>query len=94
MLKKRNLWGQKLCSTQNIVFILCWFSHLGLNLKLWKKVRGFFLHFVQKSVESPGKYVQYLSGVLLLRNQNTNRRLEKALLFGPSLKDYYKLCNI
>jgi hypothetical protein len=53
-------------------------------LKLKKKICGFFFYIVRKSVESPGKCVQVLSGMLLLGNQNTNRRFEKALSLANS----------
>lgn len=68
------------------MFVLCRFSHFWLlqNLKLWKKMGGFFFHVVRKSVESPGNYVQYLSGMLLLGNQNTNRRFKKGLSLPKS----------
>lgn len=46
---------------------------------------GLFFHVVRKSVESPGNYAQYLSGgMLLLGNQNTNRRFKKGLSLPKS----------
>lgn len=87
MLKKKKPLGTKITvSTLILMFVLGGFSHFGLrqNLKLWKKKCGFFFNVVGKDVESPRKYVQYLSEMLLLGNQNTNRRFQKPFLWPKS----------
>lgn len=86
MFKKRNLWGQKLMLyTEHHVCSMLVLSFLAdTKFETVKKMCGFSFHVVWKSVESPGNYVQHLSGMLLLGNQSTNRRFKKALLWPKS----------